>query len=454
MVYGPNKRSNKNKWGLPAVLNPVGTTPLCVNVPDDPQWIAKFYGAIYNLSIERNWDWNENEDRREVAARWFEVYQDLLNGGCYDMNCQELLQCLYGTDTLRRFNTETGRIEVSTDGGETWEVDETHDPRFIAPRNDTGAINCEAVNFIVGAIQYFVDRQVLEIAAGAGLVGVVGAAGGFLSLLFGITPWAIVGTALATAVTAFTSSAIEAAMTLEVWTRLLCNLLTYLDGDTTVSTADFDAILAKVLVDETGIAATVLWHTINAMGPAGLQNAIALGQDAGFDTGDCEECGTWCYTFDFTASDGGWTVVPGRASTYVGGTGWTEGVWNGSDLPGCANRFYAQINVRKTFADTVVTRIAMTFSGNNGFIDNAAAINNQINGWNDATQEVNSVINENFGTNITQEWTGSELLDKIELQLSVGTRCGSNTGIQSADFVLHTVVIEGEGTNPFGADNC
>lgn len=433
MVVGPNKRRNKNKWGLPQNLNPEGTTPLCVNVPDDPQWIAKFYGAIFNLSIERNWDWNETEDRIGVSARWLEVYQDLLNGGCDDiMNCDELLACLNGTNTMRRMNPTTGRVEVSNDGGATWSVDETHDPRFSAPRVEMAAGDCAVVNNIVGAIQYYVERQVLDIAAGAGAVGVAATAGGFLSLLFSITPWSVVGIALAAALAGFTSAAIEAAMTLEVWNRLLCNIYCALDGADEITTSHFDAILTRLGTDETGIAYTVLWHTINSMGPVGLQNSVQLGLDGGFS--DCDGCDcdpNFCYVFDFSGSQQhSWTLTQGSLSS----------IGLKSAVLGNGHR---DLETTRDFDDAVITRVVLEYRTDCeafGGFRRFQIFNNGVSQYS-ANLASGSSLNHVFDTGVINV-TG----DQLYVSLDTGAACGDN--------YLKRVTVYGVDPTPFGEDNC
>lgn len=415
-------------------------------------WLPYVLGALASLVLPTTW---QGDADAVLLAQYRSALLLAMVGNpdedC-DMNCATVNECV--ASVQERFDPETGAREVSYDNGETWVDGTSTDPRFVGSRFDDVTGSCGDANSIVRMVQESIDQTIDNINGGLAVAGV-------LTVLMAIIATALSAGALAplalgmiTAITAAGTGTVTAALTNALWEQFRCIVYLEIQGATAITAEHYENIRDALPELGSAPAQLAIWQALTQLGPVGMQNAAIMGMAALGIPAECDDCGTWCFTFDFTTSDGGWTVTPSRASTWVDTTGWTEGVWNGADLPGCANRFYAQVNIRKTFDPTIVTRIAMTFSGDNGFIDNAAAINNQINGWNDATQEINLVVNENFGTNITQEWTGSETLDRIELQASVGTRCGANTGIQSANFRIHTVVIEGIGDNPFGADNC
>jgi hypothetical protein len=75
----PSLRSNKNKLGIPSQLDPIGTVCIPVNVPNDPEWISLFTGAIYRLSQQIWYDRDEAHSAKYVAAKWRDIYLETLN---------------------------------------------------------------------------------------------------------------------------------------------------------------------------------------------------------------------------------------------------------------------------------------------------------------------------------------------------------------------------------------
>lgn len=439
----------------PASL-PETTVSRCLIIPDSREWLGIFNAALLATAQAYNYEQVNDTDMapEDVAAVCYSVYEAYLLGECA-VNCLDAVACLYPAGRQQRMNATTGRLEVSDDNGETWQDASAQDPRFVAPRNEQATgYTCDDAKAIVGYLQAVQESLLDQMDVANVAIGLVTTLVGVLATVFSFGLAAPIALAFATVLVGTTRLAIEAALTADVWERLVCNVFENIVGAFQITVGMFDDIMDRLLVDESGLAYTVLWHTLNQLGPVGLHNAVGLDTPGVDLPADCDSCGAWCHTFDFTADDGGWTVVSGRAATWNSGVGWEEGVWSGPDLPGCATRFYATVNIERSFTASTVTRIAFTYSGDNGFIDDAAAINNQINGELSGVNAISEVENENFGTNITMEWTGSEVVDEISLQASAGTRCGSSTGIQSANYRIHQVVIEGTGTNPFGTDNC
>ena len=110
----PSQTSNKNKMHLPPLPAPEGRYCITVAVPDDPQWIALFYGALFRLSQQIWYDRDQDKSARDVAAVWRDVYLNTLNkeGDCMSCLCY-----------IRR-NPATGRYQYSVDDLEWFEVDD------------------------------------------------------------------------------------------------------------------------------------------------------------------------------------------------------------------------------------------------------------------------------------------------------------------------------------------
>ena len=70
-------KSNKKRKGHPQVINPVGEFCLPVQLPDDPEWVAAFIGAVRKLSNRSTWDYDAGGDYIVVADRWAEVADEI-----------------------------------------------------------------------------------------------------------------------------------------------------------------------------------------------------------------------------------------------------------------------------------------------------------------------------------------------------------------------------------------
>jgi hypothetical protein len=67
----------KAKWVLPTVVNPGVQRCYQVKVPDDPQHIAAFFGAMYALTKPYNWEDDSAHTAIDVGAVWDDIYQQL-----------------------------------------------------------------------------------------------------------------------------------------------------------------------------------------------------------------------------------------------------------------------------------------------------------------------------------------------------------------------------------------
>jgi len=87
----PSRSSNKNLRALLPVPPPEGVRCISVPVPDEPQWIAAFYGALQRLSLQSIWDRDEAHTAQVIAERWLQVYLDTLAGDCMADDCDDCL---------------------------------------------------------------------------------------------------------------------------------------------------------------------------------------------------------------------------------------------------------------------------------------------------------------------------------------------------------------------------
>lgn len=70
------------KWVLPEVVDPPDTLCFQINVPNDRQHIAAFYGAIYLLSKPYAWGDDAAHTAIDVGRVWRRIFDQLIAGEC------------------------------------------------------------------------------------------------------------------------------------------------------------------------------------------------------------------------------------------------------------------------------------------------------------------------------------------------------------------------------------
>jgi len=93
----------KSRYVLPAVVNPSTSTCYAVPVPDDPQHLAAFMGAIYGLSKPYEWQNDPAHTAIDVGAVWREIFDNL--EVCMPVEFRQFDDCT---------------LQASFDGGSTW----------------------------------------------------------------------------------------------------------------------------------------------------------------------------------------------------------------------------------------------------------------------------------------------------------------------------------------------
>lgn len=223
-----------------------------------------------------------------------------------------------------RYNPGTDTVETTWDDGATWATADGYDPRtqagyLLPPRAGTDK-QCDAAANMVAVIRNFVDT--LSDAAGVYAVAnlLMGLIGLFLPLGLIVGLVVIVAEAIVT----IGVTLLQAAMTEEVYDQLLCLFRCACDGDGRMNETSFALLYTRVEAEIEPTAAGFIERILDLVGYVGLTNMGATGSIVG-DCSSCDEC-TWCYVWDFTASDGGFV---GYRGDYAPGAGWTFEVGTG-----------------------------------------------------------------------------------------------------------------------------
>ena len=150
----------------------------------------------------------------------------------------------------------------------------------------------------------------------------------------------------------------------------------------------------------------------------------------------CTECappsGDWCYTFDFTANDGGWLadILSGQTlAQHSAGNGWYHAT-TGTTYRGRACWIHIDVNAYITHIDVVT-----------------AAANHQNVGF-----DYDSPFYPDGTGAIYGETAATFSADPEQTVTTLGI--GVDKGGTTLSTVIERITLYGTGTNPFGADNC
>lgn len=265
-------------WKIPSVIDPPLRRCIKIEIPDDPEHIAIFWGVLRSLSDWQRWEQESTHSATLVAQVWRKVV--------YAIDWSIMSCC---PEPTNQYYDENGVLQVSYDGGLTYEPD-TSDPRLNSPLlpelpgADGSDKRCVASNNVTGYIKAAADQLIADgtawnnittLLAAIGAIIVlllsIGTAGALTPLLLGLVA-ALVGTGLA---------AFEAAMTEAVYSDLNCIVYCHTPDDGVYTVEDWQAIKADISTTFTGIVAKFIYDTINAMGLAGMTNASRSGVHAG-----------------------------------------------------------------------------------------------------------------------------------------------------------------------------
>lgn len=268
-------------WKIPAVIDPPARRCIQIEIPDDPEHIAIFWGLLRSLSDWQRWEREPTRSGTLVAKVWSEVVYavDFSEDSCMGC-CPE--------PTNRRYNAE-GQLEVSYDNGATWAIDPAADDRFsgiIAPPLPGTDGSDKACIGATSATEYVKANLIDSLTTGMTFAE-LNAAGVALIALLGVTGIGILIAAFAAAVFLAGVAAVQAAFTSEVWTDFRCILSCHILPDASFDAAAWESVKSDILAKFTGVVSAVLYNWVNSVGLVGLTNSARSGFAA---SGDCSDC--------------------------------------------------------------------------------------------------------------------------------------------------------------------
>lgn len=338
----------------------------------------------------------------------------------------------------------SGKMQYSDDGGDTWDDADTlpeypslpprteltaYERRCLAARNAAEVIRLATIEVITVWNNTTDPLQTISDLAGF-ITGAV-------ALFLGNPMLALVATGfeLFQNVLAVIEAGLDTAWDAETTDKLTCLLfeLANDDGNGKV-TFDFEGVRYRGNEVYSDARLIVVHHwLLGVIGSTGLDLA---GATTSVTSWDCDECGLWCYTFDFTSSNGGWItersetgVTEGNPySQYYPGQGWS---WiAGQPVPNLRH-IYIYHPGAKAGINRVEVELSVTPAGNFWVYD---PIGND-------PLSITPVNQAEFTIDLSGEGV-------YENHIAVGLEQQGYPGY------IRRLTFYGYGENPFGEDNC
>jgi len=352
------------------------------------------------------------------------------SGGCFDTVCF--------SDVF--YDSDSDSVKQIPPGGGTPidrpEADPRHNTAFQFPPIDADDPRCQAAANMVRFIKDQIDGVVLIVDEAGDASGLVAFLLPFFIELgpFGVLIDLVLG--LAFVLFSAGATALTAGFTTTAYDQLTCIFYCNIESDGSVTAADLVTIQSEIASIIGGTVQVVLDAMFLLTGEVGLSNAGAVG-DA---PADCDGCPcTWCFDFEDTSDLDTWTNFSGGGGTYNSGTGRWEGTVIGA---GAYGTIYG-IDIQKTFTAVSIQDISVRFgtSYNDGGRPTVILyLSGSQVGRIDSPDAVGSIA-----TNQSNDFPFAGITcDQIRVFMAGGI----------TPVTVDQIVVRGDGTNPFGTDNC
>lgn len=288
-----------------------------------PALFPEFWGG----TLEEN-----RQARRDV--------QNLIHQFLLAEDCSMAKDCCQDVQIIQRVNSETGRLEVSDNGGETWKPSPNDPITNIVeqPPPVTGGVSgnkCDAASNGLEHVKDWVARvstnfdiavTFLEFAAAviiaiADLVLIYLTGGGFTA--FQTEIFALLG-GLMTVIWNAGKEAWDLYWTVDEYDRVLCALVCTIGNDGAFTDGQYTALIARIRSTMTGGPAKLLFiGFLQSIGRAGVNNLCSYGNAA---DSDCSSCACDCDFSAWEAQAG--ELISRNASHIVVHATFGGGQWN------------------------------------------------------------------------------------------------------------------------------
>lgn len=433
--------------------------------------LPSFGGALAQLTESQSWEQFGSVTPDEAAEACTVILTNWYGGECGEGGepcvCEFPPDIELGIDFNIRIirRTSTGGIEVLVDG--VWEEPTGElEPPEVPAREEADAIDrqclaaANAANVLAELYEEITDQWSIEHTKAAVFGAILDAV---------ITLMGAFGQMTAASYVSFGKTAFDAfvesvdTLASDVWDSnftdelscFLYNESTDTAGVVTFDWAELRAQITDKFLEAGGALDTdraLLWgqvgYLFDVLGSDGINMGGTTTAVAEYD---CDDCGNWCYEFDFAQDNGGFSIdiINGfNAGFYLGDNYWYSRDFQTSNPPGTG--FSRMVSINKNITESAtVTRVTVWMDYTAGsFAGAVSRYQLRVGG----TLLENLSTSPATGTNVTRVWNGSTPLTGI---LSVWLR-SSNQGTASYSGVarIRKIRLEGPGANPLGLDNC
>lgn len=291
----------KRGYLIPETIQPETNISVCVPIPNDPNHIRAFLGQVDMLGYWWTWEREQTKSGTLAASVWRTVAEIIRSRIDNQEDCGMVQSCCVDTTVvLHRVNPETGKLEISTDGGTIW----TTDPRDIGstaiqlpPAVTSGAATdkCNAAANATNSVKQWVDEITAQKTLGVNLTDFLIAVALAVLAVFleletvGAATALIIPIVLATAKLAFQMTTAEWSdyWTTTVYDDITCVFFCAMEDDGSITVAGYSEILFE-LADKlpSGDQKSALFDMLKARGIVGVNNMASIGTG----TADCSGC--------------------------------------------------------------------------------------------------------------------------------------------------------------------
>jgi len=416
------------KWVLPEAVDPPTTRCFVIEVPDDPQHVAAFRGALLNLASAYKWADDVTHMAKDVALRWRQAIDEM-------GECDSVIM-------LRTNPFDPCGAQVSYDGGVVWveffnarqcAVDTARD--VLGGQTPPGGASptpgqCFDLDLVINGN----SMKVIPLAVASGWTLKISQLGG---------AWWDGNLAN------YWQCADGHQFALGTCTG---NFLAGLPGDPIPSSNHMRLILQLANGTYAAIPLDGTPYIVPAGQPSGnyflMSNDSTLADNQGSISLHLNACNAgWCYEFDFTQAQHGFL---GGLENGVGavGSSWSVNGWAG-DCYQSGSDWYGATQAYKTFSSGDIVRVEMDYFGTPGTYDFG-------------NNNTYIYINGNYlGAGALGSGNQTKVVDNINLTTTAlafsagyNNGNGSNHNCNTGAALVKKIRVYGTGTSPFGPSNC
>ena len=287
---------------IPDVIDPPESMRVTLCVPKNRDHLSAFFGALYELTYWNRWQSDEAHSGRLLADVWWRYYLSW-DRNMSDERCDEMA-CCETQVVLHRINPDTGRPEISTDGGTTWTSDPNDAQNLITlypPLVGTGSdhTRCDAATNASEHINELISETHNNLSTAATIFDLaVGVAEAILALFLILASAGTLTPAVTTVATAIWGAAagafalgiagFDAYWTTDRKDAILCALYCTVGSNGQFTEAQYQNFRAKVKSTlPASPAFDIVMTAINSGGATGLSQMASYGNAA---EADCSSC--------------------------------------------------------------------------------------------------------------------------------------------------------------------